>query len=68
MHIVETVSCVCLLIGTQRERSAVLEAGESGEKTVSRKPVTHFQAWRFGKLLLNSYLLFIVQGMTAKFQ
>ncbi|KAG6555611.1 hypothetical protein Mapa_002846 [Marchantia paleacea] len=52
----------------QRERSAVLEAGESGEKTVSRKPVTHFQAWRFGVIVfsLGNCLNFISFGFAAQ--
>lgn len=39
----------------QRDKSAVLEAVETGEKTVSRKSITQFKAWRFGKLLKFSF-------------
>jgi hypothetical protein len=39
----------------QRERLALAEAAETGEKAVLKKPITHFQAWRVG---VSTFLLF----------
>lgn len=52
----------------QREKSAVLEAVETGEKTVSRKSITEFEAWRFGVLVfsLGNCLNFISFGFAAQ--
>ncbi|KAL3696097.1 hypothetical protein R1sor_010173 [Riccia sorocarpa] len=52
----------------QREKSAVLESCETGEKAITRKPVTHFQAWRFGVIVfsLGNCLNFISFGFAAQ--
>lgn len=52
----------------QRERQALLEADELGGKTVSKKSVTQFQAWRIGVVIftLGNCLNFISFSYAAQ--
>ncbi|CAM6095094.1 unnamed protein product [Calypogeia fissa] len=52
----------------QREKSAVLDAVEPGEKIVSRKSVTQYEAWRLGVIVfaLGNILNFISFGFAAQ--
>ncbi|CAK9875437.1 unnamed protein product [Sphagnum jensenii] len=52
----------------QRERLALAEAAETGEKAVLKKPITHFQAWRVGVVvfMLGNILNFISFGYAAQ--